>query len=270
MSVRPPAVAGHFYPASARELASNVESLFESLTPTTAGPACGAILPHAGYIYSGAVAAAVLARLRIPPCVVLLGPNHTGRGSAAAVDPHEFWETPAGRVAVDVDFVNLLRLEAPSLELDSAAHAREHSLEVLLPLLQARREDFKIVPVCLGEPRLSLCEEIGRALALLAPDPASTLIIASSDMNHYESRNIARTKDAMAFARIQALDSEGLFSAVLSSGISMCGFLPATALLYCMRELGALRVELVAEADSGDVTGDLSSVVAYAGFKFSR
>lgn len=270
MFVRPPVVAGQFYSGSARELGREVGALFSSTAGGAATPASGVMLPHAGYVYSGAVAAAVLARVEVPPRVVLLGPNHTGLGFGAAIDPHDAWDTPAGRVAVDRDFIELLLGAAPSLELDAAAHAREHSLEVLLPLIQHRRPDFKIVPVCLGEPRLGLCEEVGRALAILSPDPAATLIVASSDMNHYESRAVARRKDAIAYGHIRALDASGLFASVRASGISMCGFLPASALLSCMKDVGASRVELVAEADSGDVTGDPSSVVAYAGFKFSR
>ena len=155
---------------------------------------------------------------------------------------------------------------APSLEPDSAAHAREHSLEVQLPFLQVLRRDVELVPVCLGAQDLDLCREVGEALAAIrAEEPEPPLLLASSDMNHYESRAVGREKDERALERIEALDPEGLFATVLSEEISMCGFLPATALLFAARKAGVAGARVVARRDSGDETGDASSVVGYAG-----
>jgi AmmeMemoRadiSam system protein B len=264
MSIRLPAVAGQFYAARAGELERTVRSHLQSAGEPPVR-AFGAIVPHAGYVYSGPVAGAVYARLEIPPTVVILCPNHTGLGKAAALDPSDAWGTPLGEVPLDRTLASRLLALAPSIEEDSAAHRREHSLEVQLPFLQVLRPDVRIVPVCLGAPDLALCREVGTAVAELVADGEAPLVLASSDMNHYESREIGRRKDAMALEKIEALDPEGLFATVLSRSISMCGFLPATALLFGARKAGASQARVVARRDSGDETGDTDSVVGYAG-----
>jgi len=265
MTVRLPAVAGSFYEARTDCLERDVRSLLPSDLPKTR--AFGAIVPHAGYIYSGGVAGAVYARLEIPAVSVVLCPNHTGRGAPAAIDPSDAWRTPLGDVPVSPRLSARLRELAPSLELDAEAHWREHSLEVQLPFLQMLRPAAELVPVCLGQPSLALCREVGEALARLCGEEAEPpLLLASSDMNHYESRRIGRAKDDRALARIEALDADGLFRTVLAEDISMCGFLPATALLFATNRSGAARAAaVVARADSGDQTGDPSNVVGYAG-----
>jgi AmmeMemoRadiSam system protein B len=229
-------------------------------------PALGAIVPHAGYIYSGPVAGAVYARLKIPATVVILCPNHTGRGAEAALDPSEAWRTPLGDVPVNRRLAERLLALSPSLQEDAEAHRREHSLEVQLPFLQVLRPDVQFVPICLGQPRLALCREVGDALATLhAEENEPPLWLASSDMNHYESREAGRRKDDLALMRVKGLDAEGLFRTVLTESISMCGFLPVTALLFAARTAGATQARVVARRDSGDETGDTSSVVGYAG-----
>jgi len=278
--IRPAAVAGAFYEASPEYLRRHVrelldtrpkKSVVDTLGPAAdPGAAVGAIVPHAGYVYSGPVAGRVYARLDIPPRVVILCPNHTGRGARAALDPSEAWSTPLGDVPVDQRLAGRLRELAPSLEPDARAHAREHSLEVQLPFLQVLRPDVEIVAVCLGVPDLALCAEVGKALARLcaeerASGKVSPLVIASSDMNHYEPRKVGREKDDLALARIEAVDPEGLFATVMTESISMCGFLPATALLFAAREAGVTAARVIARSDSGEETGDTSSVVGYAG-----
>ncbi|MCA1610021.1 MAG: AmmeMemoRadiSam system protein B [Acidobacteria bacterium] len=199
--IRPAAVAGMFYEDSPETLRRQVETLFPEAAK--ASDAFGAIVPHAGYVYSGPVAGEVYARLRIPPAVILLCPNHTGRGAPASLDPSDAWRTPLGDVRVDRTLAARLAELAPSLTLDSAAHAREHSLEVQLPFLQVRRPDVSIVAVCLGAPDLALCEEVGEAVARLRDEQAEPpLLLASSDMNHYESRAVGSRKDARALARV--------------------------------------------------------------------
>lgn len=268
MPVRQPAVAGLFYDSRAERLERHVLRLLPK--EADAAPAIGAIVPHAGYMYSGPVAGAVYGRLRIPAAVVILCPNHTGFGARAALDPSEGWATPLGEVPLARGLADRLLELAPSLEEDSEAHRREHSLEVQLPFLRVLRPDVELVPVCLREASLPLCREVGEALATLVSErQEGPLLLASSDMNHYESRRIGRAKDDLALARIEAMDAEGLFHTVLAKSISMCGFLPATALLFAARVLNARRSEVVARRDSGDETGDDSSVVGYAGVVIS-
>lgn len=265
--IRQPAVAGVFYEGRADALERDVKS---RLSHSESSPAFGAIVPHAGYVYSGGVAGAVYSRIAIPSRVVILCPNHTGRGKPAALDPSDSWRTPLGDVPVDAELSRRMRELAPSLETDSVAHAREHSLEVQLPFLQVLRPDAAIVPISLGAHDLELCREIGEACAAVAVEQRragreAPLFLASSDMNHYESRAVGSRKDALALARIEAIDPEGLFATVIAESISMCGFLPATALLYAARKAGAGAARVAARADSGDETGDASSVVGYAG-----
>src|SRR5215472_2467406 len=199
-------------------------------------PALGAIVPHAGYVYSGPVAGAVYSRIAVPSAAVILCPNHTGRGAPAALDPSDSWTTPLGDVAVDQRLARRLRELAPSLENDAQAHRREHSLEVQLPFLQVLRADVRLVPICLGARDLALCREVGEALARIrAEEEEPPLLLASSDMNHYEDRRTGRRKDDKALERFTAIDPEGLFETVLTEDISMCGFLPAAALLFAAR-----------------------------------
>jgi AmmeMemoRadiSam system protein B len=253
-----------FYDARPERLEQDVRDLLA--IGSTPGPAFGAIVPHAGYVYSGGVAGAVYAQLTIPSTCIILCPNHTGRGAPAALDPSTAWRTPVGDTPVNRRMAERLLALAPSLEEDAEAHRREHSLEVQLPFLQILRPGVELVPVCLGEPSLALCLEVGEALARLRLEEADPpLLIASSDMNHYESREVGRRKDNLALERVEALEPEGLFRTVLAHSISMCGFLPATALLFAARASGSRGARVVARADSGDQTGDTSSVVGYAG-----
>jgi len=267
MAIRPPAVAGMFYEARADRLERTVRDLLGSAAlPDPPSPRLGAIVPHAGYVYSGPVAAAVYASTALPATAVILCPNHTGRGAPLALDPSSAWRTPLGDVLVDRRLAERMLALCPSLEEDGEAHRREHSLEVQLPFLQVLRRDLRLVPICIGEPSLGLCREVGDALAtLLEEETEPPLVLASSDMNHYESREIGRRKDDLALARVAALDAEALYRTVLTESISMCGFLPATALLFAAKAFGASKVEVLARRDSGDETGDTASVVGYAG-----
>lgn len=257
-------MAGAFYESRRERLERDVRSyLARDARPQ---PAFGAIVPHAGYIYSGPVAGAVYAQISIPATAVILCPNHTGRGAPASLEPSEAWRTPLGDVKVNRRLAGRLLELVPSLEEDSAAHLREHSLEVQLPFLQVLRADIEFVPICLGAHDLELCREVGKALAKIrAEEKEPPLLIASSDMNHYESREVGRRKDDRALARVEALDPEGLYMTVQKESISMCGFLPATALLFAAREARVSQAQVVARRDSGDETGDTSSVVGYAG-----
>jgi AmmeMemoRadiSam system protein B len=228
--------------------------------------AIGCVAPHAGYHYSGGVAGAVYARLEIPERAVILCPNHTGNGRPLAVMANTTWQTPLGEVAADAEMgVRLLR-RFPALEEDSAAHRAEHAIEVQLPFLQTRQPGLKIVPIVIGTGNFDVLHGLGEALAdVIADDEEKVLIVASSDMNHYESAAITRAKDRKAIERVLALDARGLWEVVVNEDITMCGFAPAIVMLTAAKLLGATSATLVKYATSGDVSGDYESVVGYAG-----
>jgi MEMO1 family protein len=262
--VREPAVAGRFYPSGPDELRKQVTSYLVPEKPHRRARGC--IAPHAGYIYSGAVAGAVFSRLAIPARVLMLGPNHTGRGHPLAIYPSGEWRTPLGVTGIDSELAELLMRAFPALTEDAAAHRYEHSIEVELPFLQIMRPDLRFVPIVVGTTQLVILEALGEAIARVIPECADpVLIIASSDMNHYEDDATTRVKDQKAIEQILALDGRELHRTVLEESISMCGFAPAVAMLMAATRLGAETAELVEYATSGDVSGDRDRVVGYAG-----
>lgn len=260
--LREPAVAGSFYPDAPGALAQVVDGWLAAPSPRAA--ALGVVVPHAGYVYSGAVAGAVYGKVAIPARVVVLGPNHTGLGHAgAALWPAGDWATPLGVVPIDAALTGALG-QAAGVAPDPAAHLREHSLEVQVPFLQRARPDVAIAALCLAHLSYRACETLGRAVARAAEE-AGALVVASSDMSHYVSAATARAKDERAIERILALDPAGLYDVVHAEDISMCGIIPATVMLVAARERGATSAELVRYAHSGEVNGDHRSVVGYAG-----
>ena len=265
--LRHPAVAGRFYPRDPHDLRTEAQG-YLSQTVSNAAPvkAIGCIAPHAGYMYSGHVAGAVFASIEIPQLCVVLCPNHTGMGRALAMMNEGAWETPLGEVPIDAGFASALQQRFPALQNDSAAHRAEHAAEVELPFLQLRQPNLQIVPIALGTGQFEVLEQLGLALAdVVAQSKEPVLIVASSDMNHYESDPVTRAKDHRAIERILTLDPRGLFDVVTQQDISMCGFGPAVAMLTAARQLGAKSAELVKYATSGDVSGDREMVVGYAG-----
>jgi MEMO1 family protein len=263
-SVRHPAVAGQFYPRNAATLLSEVRSYLSGDAAPMA--ALGCIVPHAGYIYSGHVAGAVYARVDIPGRCFLLCPNHTGIGTPLSIMAEGSWETPLGSVPVDSELASTLLNEFPALTADSSAHRAEHGIEVQLPFLQARRSHFRFVPIAIGTSQFEALEALGQAIGqIVAAQSERILILASSDMNHYESDQITRIKDHKAIERILTLDPRGLYDVVMNEDISMCGYGPAVAMLTAVKHLGGTRAELIRYATSGDVSGDRKMVVGYAG-----
>jgi len=266
--LRHSAVAGRFYPRDADELRSDVQEYIAQPGSVDAAPvkAIGCIAPHAGYMYSGHVAGAVFARVEVPRLCVVMCPNHTGMGRALAVMTEGAWETPLGEVPIDTEFAQALQQRFPALQNDSAAHRAEHAVEVELPFLQLRQPELRFVPVALGTTQFELLEQLGLALGeVIARQSEPVLIVASSDMNHYQSDAVTRAKDHRAIERILTLDARGLYEVVTQQDISMCGFGPAVAMLTAARRLGASSAELVKYATSGDVSGDRRMVVGYAG-----
>jgi hypothetical protein len=266
--LRHPAVAGRFYPGDPDDLRTEArgylsQSSFGKQSPVRA---VGCIAPHAGYMYSGHVAGAVFARVEIPRRCIVMCPNHTGMGVPLSVMSEGAWETPLGEVPIDGELAKALKQRFPALQEDSAAHRAEHAAEVELPFLQIRQAELKFVPIALGTRQFEALEQLGKAIAdVVAAQKDPVLIIASSDMNHYESDAVTRVKDHRAIERILTFDPRGLFDVVTQQDISMCGLGPAVAMLTAARQLGAKSAELVKYATSGDVSGDRDTVVGYAG-----
>jgi AmmeMemoRadiSam system protein B len=264
--LRRPAVAGRFYPGNPDDLRADVRSYLSQSPALPPIRAIGCIAPHAGYMYSGHVAGAVFARVEVPRRCIVLCPNHTGMGRPLAILSEGTWETPLGEVPIDGELAGRLKKRLPALNEDAAAHRAEHAAEVELPFLLMRQPELKFVPIALGIGQLDVLEQLGDALAdVIAAQNEAVLIVASSDMNHYESDSITRAKDHRAIERILTLDPRGLHDVVTQQNISMCGYGPAVAMLTAARKLGAKSAELVKYATSGDVSGDYDRVVGYAG-----
>jgi len=268
-AVRAPAVSGRFYPGTGAQLERAVRSLLDAVPAGVPAPARAAVVPHAGYPYSGLTAAHVFARLEIPPLVIVLAPNHTGvcraPGGASLWEAGAF-RTPLGEAAVDERFAAALLAASPLVGVDHAAHAQEHAAEVEVPFLQVRRHDARIVPLILAWDEWPACRALGEALAgLVARWMEPTLLLASSDLNHYEPAAVNERKDRSALEAVAALDGEELLRRCKSERISMCGRAPTATVLAAARALGATRGEIVHYSNSGLVTGDDDAVVGYGG-----
>jgi AmmeMemoRadiSam system protein B len=267
--LRLPAVAGRFYPSDPDELAAVVRE--HSIVPSSTKPARvkACFVPHAGYLYSGHVAGAVLSRIVLPPKILILGVRHFPRGQPMAILSRGTWRTPLGEAPIDEALAQGLATACPLLREDSAAHATEHSLEVQLPFLQVLAPGFAFVPVALGTVRFEDVVAVGEAIGrVLAASREEILLLATSDLNHYEDDATTRIKDHKAIEKLLARDARGLYDTCRNEQISMCGLGPAVAMLTALRAIGAQRSELVRYATSGDVSGDKSAVVGYAGMIF--
>jgi AmmeMemoRadiSam system protein B len=267
-TLRHPAVAGRFYPADPNDLRAEALAYLSQASSRKQAPvqALGCIAPHAGYMYSGHVAGAVFASIDVPKRCIVLCPNHTGMGRPLAIMSEGAWHTPLGDVPLDTELARALKAQFPALQEDLAAHRAEHAVEVELPFLLLRQPELSFVPIAFGVGQFEILEQLGKALAdVVAAQTDPILIVASSDMNHYESDAVTRAKDHRAIERILTLDPRGLFDVVTQQNISMCGFGPAVAMLTAVRQLGAKSAELVKYATSGDISGDRSKVVGYAG-----
>ncbi len=264
--IRLPAVAGRFYPADAGELARQIETLTGAAPPGEKLRARACLVPHAGYMYSGQVAGAVYAKLELPRRFIILGPRHYPQGEPLAILSEGAWRTPLGEAHLDSTLAADLKRACPLLREDSVAHRTEHSLEVQLPFLQCLAGEIRFVPIALGTVQFSALVDVGEAVAkVIAEQAEPVLLVASSDMNHYEHDRVTRVKDHKAIDKLLALDPRGLYDTVRREGITMCGYGPAVAMLTAVRQLGATHAELVRYATSGDITGDLEEVVGYAG-----
>jgi AmmeMemoRadiSam system protein B len=262
---RHPAVAGQFYSADAVQLAETVSELMHKVE-VEQERAIGVLSPHAGIMYSGGVAAAVFAAIQMPETFILLGPNHTGLGADVALVGDGEWEVPTGVFTVDRDLAQSILSRCPLVVEDAQAHLFEHSLEVQLPFLAARKRDARIVPIAVMRGGLSDLMRIGTDVAAAVTDfEHPVVIVASSDMSHYVSDSEARKKDRLVIDRVLALDPEGLYETVKEHNISMCGYMPTIIMLSAAKSLGASGARLVKYITSGEMSGDYDQVVGYAG-----
>ncbi|MDA8162473.1 MAG: AmmeMemoRadiSam system protein B [Desulfobacteraceae bacterium] len=261
--IRNAVAANRFYDGDPKRLRHELGRLVGPLKDVK--PALAVIAPHAGYMYSGHTAAAAYARVNVPSACVVIGPNHTGLGSPAAIMSGGYWTMPMGTVPVEEKLANDVLARSRQLKNDIQAHLYEHSIEVQIPFLQYRQPNLKIVPICLAGLPYQACEDIGRSIAgAIETFEEPVLLIASTDMSHYEPKNQAEKKDRLAIERILALDPQGLFNTIFETGISMCGVIPTTVTLIAAMALNAERAVLVDYSTSGDTTGDYQSVVGYA------
>jgi len=267
---RPPAVAGRFYPGDAAELAREVEQHLaagRAATGAEPAPALALMAPHAGYMYSGGVAGQVFARVTAPARVVVMGPNHTGRGERVSVVPAGAYQLPGGSVPIDSELAAAILDEVPGARPDADAHRTEHSVEVEVPFLRALEPAVRFVPMVLSQLSERDCFAVGEGLArAIARVGGGVLVVASSDMSHYLPDAEARRVDRIALDSLLTGDAAALHRTVRERDISMCGVIPATAMLAYARAAGAMRPpDLVAYATSGDASGDRARVVGYAG-----
>jgi AmmeMemoRadiSam system protein B len=267
--IRLPAVAGQFYPANPRELSSLIHRFIKENGEPQKVRVQACLVPHAGYIYSGHVAAAVFSQIVIPNKIIVLGVRHQPYGEELAIVSHGTWRTPLGEATIDRALALRLRAACPALQEDEVAHAREHSLEVEMPFLQLLQAEFTFVPVAIGSTRFEELVKLGEGVAeVVAGSKEEILVVTSSDMNHYEEEGLTRRKDQRAIECMLRLDAKGLYEVCRRERISMCGLGPAIATLSALRKLGVQSGELVKYATSGEISGDHDAVVGYAGMIF--
>ena len=282
MKVRRPTQAGSFYAGDAEALKTQVQRCFlhelgpKELPKVSKGrlkEVVGLVCPHAGYMYSGAVAANAyyeLAKDGKPDTVVILGPNHTGYGSALALMNDGVWRTPLGDVEVDGATADEIVQETRLVDVDDVAHRFEHSIEVQLPFLQyLYGSEFKFVPICFQMQDLASAVEVGNALVEVLANK-NAVVIASSDMTHYEPQANASAKDLAALKAVEAMDARRFYSVIEARNVTACGYGPIATVITYAKGLGAKEAKLLSYKSSGDITGDYSSVVGYAAITFKK
>ena len=268
--LRLPVVAGTFYPDSPLALTKQIEGFTRSKTVPEKISCQACLVPHAGYVYSGHVAAAVYERIALPKRIIVLGVRHFLRGEQAAIISEGAWRTPLGDVSIDAELAAKTSHACPLLREDSVAHEREHSLEVQLPFLQVLNPGFSFVPIALGTMHFGQLVSIGESLGKILAAETGVLLLTTSDFNHYEDDATTRKKDRLAIEQVLNLDPHGLFDVCRKEKISMCGLGPTVAMLSALKITGSNRAELVKYATSAEVSGDTSAVVGYAGLFFRR
>lgn len=267
--LRLPVVAGQFYPSNPKELSSLVARFTNPENSGGKRTARACLVPHAGYVYSGAIAGAVFGRIFLPKKIILLGVRHFPRGEALAILSEGAWRTPLGDAPIDAELAAALRRECPMLREDSVAHSQEHSLEVELPFLQYLDPGFSFVPIAVGTLHFDELMALGAGVArVLQSSGEEILVVTSSDLNHYEDDGATKRKDELAIERLLKLDAQGLFDVCRMEKISMCGLGPSISMIAALNLLAVKTAELICHATSGDITGERERVVGYAGMIF--
>jgi AmmeMemoRadiSam system protein B len=262
-------VSGYFYPGKEENLRKMIERMVDP--DSKKEKAFCLVSPHAGFEYSGPVAGAVFSSVELPEKFVILGPSHRGIQSQIAIMKEGVWETPLGHAPIESRLAELIMSHSQLITEDELAHASEHSLEVQLPFIQFFKKDFTIVPICISyDTSFSELEELGKAISQGIKElKEEVLIVASTDMSHYVSQEVAQKKDSLAIEKVLQLDAKGLYDTVKREQISMCGFQPTTAAIIASKELGARNATLIKYQTSGDTTGNYAEVVGYAGIRIS-
>ncbi len=261
---RPPCGAGDYYAADPATLRHDVQRYApEQADKVTA---LGCLVPHDSHNFSGHVAGAVYGRLQLPQRYLMLCPNHTGTGQRMAMMSEGTWETPLGRARIDRELASELGGWFRMLREDEEAHRHEYGIEVQLPFLQVLQPEFTFVPISVSVGQYEPLVELGEALAkVVSKRMHEVLIVASSNMNHYEADTLTRWKDEKLLESILALDARGLFEGIRKYDVNMCGFASVVVLLTAARWLGAHSAELVRYATTGDITDSKHTVIGYAG-----
>ena len=267
--LRLPAVSGAFYPAEPHALASLIHKYISPDTSKEKRNVRACLVPHAGYVYSGAVAGAVFARISLPKRIIVLGVRHFPYGEDAAMLSRGAWRTPLGDAPIDCDLAAKVSQSCDLLLEDPVAHESEHSLEVQIPFLQVLDPGFTFVPIALGSLDYNALVEVGKALGRILAQEADVLLLTTTDLNHYENQSTTIRKDNLAVEKILQLDAAGLYEICHREKISMCGLGPTVAMLIALRHIGAEHAELVGHTTSADYSHDTRKVVGYAGFLFS-
>jgi MEMO1 family protein len=267
--LRLPAVSGAFYPAEPHALAALIHRYASSDPLEERKEVRACLVPHAGYIYSGAVTGAVFAHISLPKRIIILGVRHFPYGEDAAMLSRGVWRTPLGDAPIDHDLAAKVSNACELLLEDPVAHESEHSLEVQIPFLQVLDPGFTFVPIALGTLEYDALAEVGEALGRILAKESGVLLLTTTDLNHYENQSTTMHKDNLAIEKILQLDPAGLFEVCHKEKISMCGLGPTVAMLTALRQVGATNATLVKHATSADYSHDTKKVVGYAGFLFS-
>ncbi len=261
---RKPAVAGQFYPAEADKLKDEINKYIDIKAKKE--DVLGIVVPHAGYMFSGKVAGNVYSRINFPQTFIIIGPNHQGIGAPLSIVTEGIWDTPLGTVAIDGEIAQKILDNSRILKEDSNAHLYEHSLEVQIPFMQYLGTNFQIVPISMFDYAKQTCRNLADTISkVLKEIDKKVIIVASTDMTHYETQKMANQKDKMVIDEILNLNPKGMLEIVEKYGITMCGSGPTATMLFACKDLGAKNAELILYNTSGDITGDNAQVVGYAG-----
>ncbi|UCE43259.1 MAG: AmmeMemoRadiSam system protein B [Candidatus Aminicenantes bacterium] len=264
---RKPSVAGYFYPRDSEDLKEMIKGMLDPQADKE--KAISVISPHAGYLYSGKVAGSVFSSITLPENFVILGPNHQDVSTGISIMRQGVWETPLGDISINTTLADMIMKQSGALKENAKSHSQEHSLEVQVPFIQYLKGNISFVPISIAYfATYDDLVEVGKALAgAILEFGQDTLIVASTDMSHYVSQEVAKEKDFLAIEKILDLDAHGLYETVERENISMCGFKPTTTAIIASKELKATKAELIKYQTSGDVSGDFLKVVGYAGIR---